>query len=228
MFAVLLKDLRIYTNSRRYRLVQLTVLCCLVLCFFLSTLEFYAQGIEEQSSGMFFDVGRYVYSVLTVCIYITQLLIPKHAIESINIERRSYLSKSNVDRNLDNAALLVLIPIPFWKMILGKISAVIIWWFFGVFLTLPLFTLSLYMGGLCISQLMKSGFILIVNSLIVALVGIMSALWNHPKRAASISYGIILTINILPLLPISPIDRFPLLDLLSPLHALLTVLSSGG
>lgn len=228
MFTVLLKDLSIYTNSRRYRIVQLTVLCCLVLCFFLSTLEFYAQGIEQQSSGMFFDVGRHVYSVLAVCIYITQLLIPKHAIESINIERPSNVSKYNTDKNSDNAALLELTPIPYWKIILGKLSAVVIWWFFGVFLTIPLFTLSLYMGGLSISQLVKCGFILIVNSLFFALVGIMSAIWNHPKRAASISYGIILTINILPLIPITPIDRFPMLDMLSPLHALLAVLSSSG
>lgn len=227
MFAVLLKDLHIYTNSRRYRIVQLTVLCCLVLCFFLSTLEFYAQGIEKQSSGIFFDVGKRVYSVLTICLYITQLLIPKHAIESINIERRPYLSKYSADKNSGNAALLVLTPLPFWKMLLGKIMAVVIWWFLGAFLTIPLFTLSLYMGGLSISQLIKCGFILIVNSLFVALVGITSAIWNHSKRAASISYGIILTINILPLIPIAPIDRFPMLDMLSPLHALLTVLSSG-
>ena len=227
MFAVIVKDLRIFTNSRRYRIVQLTVLCCLVLCFFISTLEFYAQGIEKQSSGRFLDVGKSVYSVLTICLYITQLLIPKHAIESVNLERCSYQSKYTANKNSDTAALLALMPLPFWKMILGKISAVVIWWFLGVFLTIPLYTLSLIMGGLSFSPMLKSGFILIVNGTFVALVGIMSAIRYHPKRAASISYGIILTINILPLIPISPIDRFPLLDMLSPLHALLTVLSSG-
>ena len=227
MFAVLLKDLRIYTNTRRYLIIHFTVLCCLALSFFLSTLVFYAQGIEKQSSGMFFDVGKRVYSVLTVCLYITQLLIPKHAIESVNLERCFSSSKYSVDKKSDTAALLALTPLPFWKTILGKISSVVIWWFLGAFLTIPLFTLSLIMGGLSVSLMMKSGFILIVNGMFVALVGITAAIRYHPKRAISISYGIILTLNILPLIPIAPIDRFPLLDMLSPLHALLTVLSSG-
>ena len=227
MFAVLRKDLCIYTNSRRYRIVQLTVLCCFVLCFFLSTLEFYARGIEKQSSGIFLDVGKRVYSVLIIYLYITQLLIPKHAIESVNLEYCSHLSKYNANNYNDNAALLVLTPIPFWKRILGKFSSVVIWWFLGAFLTIPVFTLSLYMGSLSISHMMKCGFIVILNSLFIALVSITFAIWNHPKRASSIIYGIILTINILPLIPITPIDRIPLLDMLSPLNALLTILTSG-
>ncbi len=227
MFTVLLRDLCIYTNSRRYRIVQLTVLCCLVLCFFLSTLTFYAQGIEKQSFGMFFDVGKRVYSVLTVCLYITQLLIPKHAIESVNLERHLYSSKYIADQNSDNAALLALTPLPFWKIILGKITSVAIWWLLGAFLTTPLFTLSLIMGGLGVSLMMKIGIILIINGTFLALVGITSAIRYHPKRAFSISYVIILAINILPLIPIATIDRFPFLDMLSPMHAILTVLSSG-
>ena len=226
MFAVFLKDLRIYTNSRRYRIVQFTVLCCLVLCLFLSTVAFYAQGIEKQSSGMLYDVGKRVYSVLTVCLYMTQLLIPKHAIESVNLERRYFFPKYDANKIKDTAALLALAPLPIWKMILGKITGIVVWWFLGVFLTIPLYTLSLLMGGLSGSQMMKSGSILIVNGIFVALVGILFAIRYRPKQAASISYGIILTINILPLIPIAPIDRVPFLYLLSPLHALLKVLFS--
>ncbi len=226
MFSLFIKDLRIYTNSRKYRLIQFVVLCILVLCIFLSAIEFYAQGLERHQSGNTSLVAERTYSVLIICIFLTQFLVPKHAVEAVSIERSIPNKKDRLFKHNDNATLLTLTPLSPWKIIVGKLAAIIIWCMLGVLLTIPLFALSTFMGGLPILQLMKCGLVILVSSILFALIGISSAMWNEPTRAKTISYGIILAITFLPLFPITPFVHIPMLDLLSPLSALFSILDS--
>ena len=226
MFAIFIKDLRIYTNSRKYRLIQFVVLCLLVLCLFLSAIEFYAQGIKKLEAGNISNVGERTYSFLIIILFITQFLVPKHAVEAVNLERLTPIKTDQTYKHNENHTFLILTPLSNWKIIFGKLVAVIIWSMLGVLLTIPLFTLSIYMGGVPFSQLMKCGFVIILSSILFALIGISSAMWNEPIRAITISYGIILSITFLPLLPIPPFIDIPMLDMLSPLQALFSILQS--
>lgn len=224
MFTLCIKDLRIYTNSRKYRRLHFVILCILVLCLFLSAIEFYAQGLERHQSDNTFLVGERTYSVLIISLFIAQFLVPKHAVEAISMERLLPNKIDILQKRDTNDSLLILTPLPHWKIIFGKLVAVIIWSMLGVLLTIPLFALSTFMGGLPILQLMKCGLVILVSSILFALIGISSAMRNEPKRAKTICYGIILTITFLPLFPIAPFVHIPMLDLLSPLSALFSIL----
>ena len=226
MFTLCIKDLRIYTNSRKYRRIHFVVLCVLTLCLFLGAIEYYAQGLERHQSGSTFLVGERTYSVLIICLFIAQFLVPKHAVESVSLERFLTNKLDGLHKHNNNDSLLILTPLSHWKIIVGKLVAVVLWSMLGVLLTIPLFALSIFMGGLPILQLMKCGLVILVSSLLFALIGISSAMWNEPKRAKTISYGIILALTFLPLFPLAPFVYIPMLDLLSPLSALFSILHS--
>ena len=209
MFAIILKELRCYTNSAKYRRIQLLVLCGCVLVLLIGTVEFYA----HQTIG----VGQQTYKLCMVFLFIAQFWVVRHAVEAWHAERGS-------PRDGINGALLALAPLAHWKILAGKLSAVVIWAVWGIWLTVPLFALSSYTGGLAVSQLMKCGAVLLVSCIFFACIGIGCALRQPPARAKSIGYGIILLLTFLPLMPFPPFDTIPLLDAISLLCALLSIL----
>ncbi|MCE2401945.1 hypothetical protein J4G08_13790 [Candidatus Poribacteria bacterium] len=228
MLAIILKDLRLYTNSRKYRIIQFIILAALTLLFFGAAIEFYAQGIDKQQVGNAIDVGKQTYTLFIICIFILQFLTPRHGVEAVYMERSLTFLRDNQREHSGNGAILALTPLPNWKMLGGKLAAVVIWAFWGVWFTIPLFALSSYVGGLVISQLVKCGMVILVSCIFFALVGIGVALWNSPTRAKGISYGFVLAITFLPLIPISPFTDIPMFDMLSPLCALLSILQSDA
>ena len=75
---------------------------------------------------------------------------------------------------------------------------------------------------------MKCGAVLSVSCIFFGLIGIGFALCNPPIRAKGISYGFVLLLTFLPLLPIPLLDAIPTLDVMSPLCALLSILGSDA
>ncbi len=226
MFALILKDLRLYTNSRKYRIIQFIILAALILLLFGATVEFYAQGINKQQVGRAIDVGKHTYTLFIICIFIAQFLVPRHAVESVQMEHRRPFLEDRLQWSRGNSALLALTPIPSWQILGGKLAAIVIWALWGIWFTIPLFALSSYIGGLEASQLIKCGMVILVSCSFFALIGIGFALWNSATRAKGISYGFILAITFLPLLPISPFTDIPMLSVVSPLYALLSIIRS--
>ena len=209
MFAIILKELRCYTHSSKYRRIQFFILCTLALLLLVATVEFYAHRT--------IDVGKQVYTLCIIVLFIAQLWVPRHAVDVLHIDRSPL-------RGGMNGALLVLSPLANWKILAGKLSAVVLWAIWGIGLTIPLFALSSYTGGLAVSKLVKCGAVLLVSCIFLALIGIGFALCNPPIRAKGISYGFVLLLTFLPLLPIPVFDAIPVLDMISPLCVILSIL----
>ena len=211
MFAIILKELRCYTNSAKYRRIQMLVLCGFVLLLLIGTVEFYA----HRTIG----VGQQTYKLCMVFLFIVQLWVVRHAVEAWHAERQS--SGHGI-----NGVLLVLTPLPDWKILAGKLSAVVLWAVWGIWLTVPLFALSSYTGGLTVPQLAKCGVVLFVSCIFFALIGIGFALGNPLSRAKGLSYGLVLLLTVLPLVPIPLFDAIPVLDVISPVCVVLSILGA--
>ena len=217
MLAVILKDLRCYANSRRYRRIQFIVLCALAFVLFVATVEFYA---HRRAVGTI-DVGKQTYMLFIIALFVIQFFVPRHAVEALYMER-GYLRA-----NGQNGALLALTPLANWKLLVGKLIAVVFWAMWGILLTAPLLALSSYIGGLALSQWVRCGAVLLISCVFFALVGIGVALWASRARAKGISYGLVLLITFLPFIPSPLFERIPILAAMSPLCALLSILETG-
>ena len=207
MLAVIVKELRCYTNIRKYRRMQLVILCGFALLLFVGTVEFYAHQTR--------NVGQQTYKLCMILLFIAQFWVPRHAVEAWHI-----------DRNSTNGALLALSPLANWKILAGKLSAVVLWAVWGIWLTIPLFAISSYTGGLTVPQLAKCGAVLCVSCIFFALIGIGFALCHPPSRAKGLSYGLVLLLTFLPLVPIPLFDAIPALDVISPVCVVLSILSA--
>ena len=216
MLAVILKDLRCYANSRRYRRVQFIVLCALAFILFVATFEFYA---HRRTVGTI-DVGKQTYTLFIIALFVFQFLVPRHAVEALYMER-GYLKADG-----QNGALLALVPLADWKILAGKLIAVVFWAMWGILLTAPLIALSSYIGGLALLQWMKCGVVLLMSCVFFALVGIGMALWTAPNQAKGVSYGLVLLLTFLPFIPIPLFEAMPMLAAMSPLCALLSILKA--
>ena len=222
MKAIILKDLRIYTNTRKYLIIQFVVLSILVLILFLSTMEFYAQGIDINKDSNPIDVGKQTYILFILCIFFTLFLVPRHAVDAMSIELNE--KKTKINMSINNWQLLKLTPLGIWRILGGKLISVIVWSLWTVWITIPLFALSSYLGGIPVILYVKSGILILVSCLFFAMIGIGNALWFKPTNAKSICYGIVLTTTFLPLMPISPFIEIPMIEMLSPLASLLSIL----
>ena len=207
MLAIIVKELRCYTHIGKYRRMQLVVLCGFALLLLVGIVEFYAHRTP--------NVGKQTYKLCIIFLFISQFWVPRQAVEVWHI-----------DRNGTNGALLVLSPLARWKILVGKLSAVVLWTMWGIWLTIPLFALSSYTGGLAVSQLARCGAVLLVSCIFFALIGIGFALRNPPLQAKSMSYGLVLLLTFLPLIPIPLFDAIPVLDVISPLCVVLSILSA--
>lgn len=219
MLAIILKDLRFYTHSRKYRRIQFLPLCALALVLFVATVEFYAHRL----TGGPIDVGKQTYTLFIVALFIAQFWVPRHAVEALHME---LAYNANRGGNGGNGALLQLTPLANWKILAGKLSAVVLWAVWSVWLTMPLLALSSYIGGLALSQLVRCGAVLLVSCIFFAMSGIGIGLWHASARAKGISYGFVLFITFLPLIPFPSFDAIPMLAAMSPLCALLSVIRS--
>ena len=222
MLAILLKDLHCYASSRKYRRVQFLILCALTLLLFVATVEFYA----DSRTGKLIDVGRQTYTLFIIVLFITQFFVPRHAVEAWHMEETRRPYQTHTQGYGQTGALLALTPLANWKILTGKLSAVVIWAGWGIWLTIPLLALSSYIGGLAITEIVKCGAVLLVSCIFYAVIGINFALWNSPIRAKSISYGLILLTTFLPLIPVPPFSAIPMFAAMSPLCALFSILSA--
>ena len=211
MLAIILKELRYYTNIGRYRRMQLVLLCGFALLLLVGTVEFYANRTP--------NVGQQTYKLCMVFLFVVQFWVPRHAVEAWDTDQRG-------QGNSVNGALLALSPLASWQILAGKLSAVVLWAMWGIWLTLPLFALSSYTGGLTVSQLARCGVVLLVSCIFFALIGIGFAVCNPPTRAKGLSYGLVLLLVFLPLIPIPLFDAIPVLDVISPLCAVLSILGT--
>lgn len=192
--------------------MQLVVLCGFALLLLVGTVEFHANQTR--------DVGEQTYKLCIIFLFIFQFWVPRHAVEAWHTDQ-------HLPRNGTNGALLALSPLASWEILVGKLSAVVLWAMWGIWLTLPLFALSSYTGGLAVSQLTRCGAVLLVSCIFFGLIGIGFALRNPPVQAKSISYGLVLLLTFLPLIPIPLFDAIPVLDVISPLCVVLSILSTG-
>lgn len=214
MLAIILKDLRCYANSRKHRRIQFIVLCVLSLVLFVSTFEFYA---HRRMAGTI-EVGKQTYTLFTIALFFAQFLVPRYMVEALYMER-GYLKP-----NVQNGTLLALTPLTNWKILAGKLIAVVFWTIWSILLIIPLFALSSYIGGLAPLQWVKCGIVLLVSCLFFAYIGIGVALRAAPTPAKGLSYGFVLLITFLPFIPSSLFETFPSLAAMSPLCALLSIL----
>lgn len=222
MLAIIIKELHCYCNSTKYRRIQFLILCVLTVLLFAATIEFYA----GSRTGNPIDVGKQTYTLFIIALFITQFFVPRHAVEAWHMEQTQSFSQTHPQRHCQNGDLLALTPLANWKILTGKLSALVIWTGWGIGLTIPLLALSSYIGGVTTVQLVKCGAVLLMSCIFYALIGISFALRNPSTRAKSISYGFVLVITFLPLLPVPPFNAIPMFAAMSPLCALLSILNA--
>lgn len=223
MLAIILKELHCYCNSTKYRRIQFLIICALALLLFIATVEFYA----DSRTGKPIEVGKQTYTLFIIALFIVQFWVPRHAVEAWCMEGTRRCHHTRPRGYGQNGALLALTPLAPWKILAGKLSAIVVWAVWSLWLTLPLLALSNYIGGLAITQLVRCGAVLLVSSMFYALIGVGFALWNSPIRAKRISYGLVLLTAFLPLVPVPPFNAIPLFAAMSPLCALLSILNAG-
>ncbi len=224
MLAIILKELHCYCNSTKYRRIQFLIIGVLTLLLFVATVEFYA----DSRTGKPIDVGKQTYTLFIIALFIVQFWVPRHAVEAWHAEgfQRSYQMRPQGYGQ--NRALLALTPLAHWKILAGKLSAIVVWTLWSIWLTIPLLALSNYIGGLTVARLVRCAAVLLVNCIFYAFIGVGFALWHTPIRAKSISYGLILLTTFLPLVPVSPFNAIPLFGVMSPLCALLSILNADS
>ncbi len=223
MLAIILKELHCYCHSTKHRRIQLLIICALTLLLFAATVEFYA----DSRTGKPVDIGKQTYRLFIIALFIVQFWVPRHAVEVWQMEQpRSY--QGHPQGYGQNGALLALTPLTNWKILVGKLSAIVVWAMWGIWLIIPLLALSNYIGGLTVTQLVRCAAVLWVSCIFYAFIGVGFALWNSSIRAKSISYGLILFTTFLPLVPVSPFNAIPLFGAISPLCALLSILSADS
>ena len=220
MNPLILKELRCYAQQPKYRRTQFIILCTLALGLLAIAFEQFAlsRGRPEIL------VGESIYAILIPLFFclLLGLVVPLQVVESFQIERH----KSNWD-------LLNLTPIGHQKFLLGKLigAALAILWCIG--LTIPLFGLSVYTGGLEIYQLLQCGLVFIVGFIAFFLIGACFALLGHPNHAMGRSYAVVLLLSFIPLIApaLTPLVNIPtimleLLRALSPLCVLIAIVKS--
>ena len=221
MLAIILKELHCYCNSTKYRRIQFLIICALTLLLFVATIEFYA----DSRTGKPIDVGKQTYTLFIIALFIVQFWVPRHAVEAWHTEGIQRTYQAHPQGYGQNGALLALTPLTNWKILVGKLSAIVVWALWSIWLIIPLLALSNYIGGLTVTQLVRCAAVLLVSCIFYAFIGVGFALWNSPIRAKRISYGLILLTTFLPLVPVPPFNAIPLFAATSPLCALLSILS---
>ncbi len=215
-----LKELRFYTHQPRYRRIQFIILCTLAFALFATAFEQFALSRGRPQ----ILVGESIYVLLIPLFFclLLGLVVPLQVVESFQIERRG----ANWD-------LLNLTPISHRKFLLGKLMGVVLALFWCIGLTIPLFGVSVYTGGLAMRQLLQCGLVFIVGFITFFLIGACFTLLGHPNRAMGRSYAAVLLLSFIPLIApaLTPLAGIPtilleLLRVLSPLCVLVAIVKS--
>ena len=220
MIALILKELRCYAHQPKYRRTQFIILC--TLAFALLAIAFEQFALSRGRPQIL--VGESIYALLIPFFFclLLGLVIPLQTVESFQIERH----RSNWD-------LLNLTPIGHRKFLLGKLMGAILAILWCIGLTLPLFGVSVYTGGLEIHQLLQCGLVFIVGFIAFFLIGACFTLLGHPNHAMGRSYAVVLWLSFTPLITpaLTPLVGIPtilleLLRVLSPLYVLVAIVKS--
>lgn len=217
MIALILKESRFYAYQPKYRRTQFIILCTLAFALFVTAFEGFALSRGRPQ----ILVGESIYVVLISLFFslLLGLVIPLQAVESFQIERRG----SNWD-------ILNLTPIGHRKFLLGKLIGAVLALLWCIGLTIPLFGISVYTGGLEMRQLFLCGLVSIIGFIAFFLIGACFALLGCPDHARGRSYTVVLLLTFAPLIipALTPLINFPkilieLLRVLSPLCALIAI-----
>ena len=187
MNPLILKELRFYTHQPKYRRIQFIIFCTLAFALFATAFELFA--LSRGRSQIL--VGESIYALLIPLFFclILGLVVPLQAVESFQIERRG----ANWD-------LLNLTPIGHQKFLLGKLMGAVLALLWCIGLTIPLFGLSVYTGGLELRQLFQCGLVFIVGFTAFSLIGACFTLLGHPNHAMGWSYAVVLLLSFIPLI----------------------------
>lgn len=217
MTALILKELRFYFHQPKFRRIQFVILCVLALTLFAAAFELFAASQTQPQTRMGESV--YAISVLVFFLTIIALAVPLLAIETFQAERLS----SNWD-------LLKITPLRTWRILLGKLIGAILGTLWIVWLTIPLFWLSVYTGGLGLWQLLQCALVFTAAITLFFLIGVFLTLFGTAMTAISRSYAVVLSIIFVPLIvsqmPITAPRFEEALRLLSPLCVLIAVVKS--
>ena len=220
MNPLILKELRYYAHQPKYRRTQFIILCTLAFALLATAFEQFALSRGRPQ----ILVGESIYALLIPLFFclLLGLVVPLQAVESFQIERR----RSNWD-------LLNLTPIGHRKFLLGKLTGAVLSLLWCIGLTIPLFGLSVYTGGLEIRQLFQCVLVFIIGFIAFFFVGACFTLLGHPNRAMGRSYAVVLLLSFVPLIApaLTPLVSIPtilleLLRVLSPLCVLITIVQS--
>ena len=220
MIALILKELRFYAHQPKYRRIQFIILCTLAFALFVTAFELFA--LSRGRSKIL--VGESVYVLLIPLFFclLLGLVVPLQAVESFQIERRGV-----------NWNLLNLTPIGHRKFLSGKLMGAVLALLWCIGLTIPLFGISVYTGGLEIRQLLQCGLVFIVGLIAFFLIGTCFTLLGQPNHAMGRSYAVVLLLSFIPLIApaLTPLIGIPtilleLLRVLSPLCVLVAIVKS--
>ena len=220
MIALILKELRCYAHQPKYRHTQFIILC--TLAFALLAIAFEQFALSRGRPQIL--VGESIYALLIPLFFclLLGLVVPLQTVESFQIERH----RPNWD-------LLNLTPIGHRKLLLGKLMGAVLGLLWCIGLTIPLFGVSVYTGGLEIRQLLQCGLVFIVGFIAFFLVGACFTLLGHPNHAMGRSYAVVLLLSFTPLITpaFTPLVGIPtilleLLRVLSPLCVLVAIVKS--
>jgi len=222
LLAIIIKELRTYWRNQRIRNIQIIYVCALSLMLFLMVVELSARS-GYNSAG--FDYGRVIFSTFIVVAFILLIALaaPISAILNIVAEKQS--------ANLD---LLLLTPLKYSHILLGKLMASMFHAIFMLFSCLPLLSISVYTGGLPLSQIGFCSLIIFVTVAAFNLIGILYALvCEREDIALTLSYATIGILMFAPFLVMISAKVFNLnlqaiaakiTKVLSPLYAMLAIL----
>ena len=220
MNPLILKELRFYAHQPKYRRIQFIILCTLAFALFATAFELFALSRGRPQ----ILVGEGIYALLIPLFFclLLGLVVPLQTVESFQIERRG----ANWD-------LLNLTPIGHRKFLLGKLMGTVLALLWCIGLTIPLFGVSVYTGGLEIRQLLQCGLVLIIGLIAFFFIGACFTLLGHPNHAMGWSYAVVLLLSFIPLIApaLTPLVNIPtimleLLRVLSPLCVLVAIVKS--
>ena len=220
MIALIIKELRCYARQPKHRRIQFIILCVLAFALFATAFELFALSRGRPQVL----VGESIYSLLIPLFFclLLGLVVPLQAVESFQIERQG----SSWD-------LLSITPISHRKLLLGKLIGALLAILWCIGLTIPLFGVSVYTGGLEIHQLFQCGLASIVGFTTYFFIGTCFTLLGHPNHAKARSYAVVLLLTFTPLIipALIPLANVPtilleLLRMLSPLCVLVAIVKS--
>ncbi|MFQ6039868.1 MAG: ABC transporter permease [Candidatus Poribacteria bacterium] len=180
MFAIIIKDLRAYWRKQRARNIQIIYVGALSITLFLMVIELSARG---GYNALRLDYGRLIFSTLIVVAFLllVALSTPISVILSVFEDKQ--------DANFD---LILLTPLKNSHILLGKLIVTTLHAVFMPLSCLPLLSLSVYTGGLPLSQIGLSFLIIFVTVATFNLIGILYALvCQREEMAIILSYATI-------------------------------------